>query len=108
MIYQEVSKSDFFQAFHDMGRKDQFSADAKSKLFDWLEEYSDHIAPMELDVIALCVEWSEMDLTELQDQYSEYLNEDDDPNDLDTWLDVLECETVAMKTDADTVLLMDF
>ena len=43
-----------------MGRGDQFSYEAKSALFEYLEEYEqDTETEIELDVIALCCDYSE-------------------------------------------------
>lgn len=59
-----VSRYDFERAFVDYGRKDQFSYEALGLLFDYLEEYEDSTGEeIELDVIALCCEYSE-DCTE--------------------------------------------
>jgi len=54
-----------------MGRGEQFSYEAKNALFDWLEQWEDETGePVELDVIALCCEYSEMD--DLDDYNSQY------------------------------------
>lgn len=53
---QTVTKSAFIDAFHDMGRADNFSYEGLCALFDWLEELGEEY---ELDVIALCCEFSE-------------------------------------------------
>lgn len=50
----------FEQAFRDMGRAEQFSRGALEAIFDYVEEYEqDTGEEIELDVIALCCEWSE-------------------------------------------------
>tara|TARA_R110000803_G_scaffold73775_3_gene137667 strand:- start:11025 stop:11423 length:399 start_codon:yes stop_codon:yes gene_type:complete len=71
-ITKTIDKYDFRQAFHDYGRGAQFSYNALTALFEWLEELStDAGAPYELDVIALCCEFSEYsDLAEIQADYS--------------------------------------
>ena len=53
---QTITRSAFIDAFHDMGRADNFSYDGLCALFDWLEEQGEEY---ELDVIALCCEFSE-------------------------------------------------
>lgn len=86
-LYQKVSKSDFCQAFTLMGRKDQFSYEGRCALFEYLEGIAEDCnEPIELDVIALCCEYSEYeDLDEYNKEYgTEY----------DSWDDVAEETTV--------------
>lgn len=55
-----VSRYDFERAFINAGRKDQFSYEALGLLFNYLEEYEESTGEeIELDVIALCCEYSE-------------------------------------------------
>jgi len=57
---QTLNAYDFERAFVTAGRKDQFSYDGKKALFEYLEEYEDCIGEqIELDVVALCCEYSE-------------------------------------------------
>ena len=61
-IIQTVSASDFVNAFSRMGRLDGWTTDGLTALYDYLDQLSDDIGePIELDVIALCCEWSEHD-----------------------------------------------
>ena len=60
-MYQTINKSQFIDAFLHAGRKDQFTYEAKSALYDYLEVYDNEI---ELDVIALCCEFTEYDSIE--------------------------------------------
>ena len=71
-IVKTIDIYDFRQAFQDYGRGAQFSYDALTALFEWLEELAaDTDKPYELDVIALCCEFSEYsDLAEIQADYS--------------------------------------
>ena len=66
-----VSQYDFGRAFVDMGRSDSFSYEGKIALFEWLEELSDDTgSEYELDVIALCCEFTEYEnLAEFQSNY---------------------------------------
>ena len=68
---QSVNNSDFHTAFNQMGRGDQFSYEAKSALFEYLEEYGqDTETEIELDVIALCCDFSEFEsLIEWANEY---------------------------------------
>jgi hypothetical protein len=55
-----VSRYDFERAFVDYGRKDQFSYEALGLLFAYLEEYEESTGEeIELDVFALCCDYSE-------------------------------------------------
>ena len=79
-----INKYEFSDAFHKMGRGDQFSYEGLIALFDYLEMLEDDIGePIELDVISLCCEYSEYDnLKEFQNDYGdEYESLDDIEND---------------------------
>ena len=71
-VIKSLDVYDFRQAFQDYGRGAQFSYNALTALFEWLEELAaDTDTPYELDVIALCCEFSEYsDLAEIQADYS--------------------------------------
>ena len=59
---QQVNFSQFIDAFRDYGRHDQFTYQAKRALFDWIEEMDDDCGTeSELDVVALCCEFSEIE-----------------------------------------------
>ena len=61
-MIQSINSYDFERAFVQMGRGDQFSYEGKKALFDYLEQYEDDTGEqVELDVIALCCEYSEHD-----------------------------------------------
>lgn len=56
---QTITESGFHQAFHNAGRADQFSRAARSALFEYLEECEAGGEEMELDVVAICCDFSE-------------------------------------------------
>jgi hypothetical protein len=59
----------FIDAFHKMGRGNQFSYGALVALFEWLEETDEN---NELDVIELCCEFTEYsDLEEFNAAYND-------------------------------------
>ena len=59
---QTINFSQFTDAFTSYGRDDQFSYDGLKALFDYLEQLEDDCGTdFELDVIALCCEFSEYD-----------------------------------------------
>lgn len=78
-----VSRYDFERAFADAGRKDQFSYEGLKALFEYLEDYEEQTGEeIELDVIALCCDYSEDTAEEIARNYSIDLShldpEDDD------------------------------
>lgn len=63
---QNIDFNQFRQAFYDAGRGDTFSLSALEVIFDYVEEnYTDYT----LDVIALCCEFCEETLKDLNDRY---------------------------------------
>lgn len=70
---QSVNLYDFEQAFKDHERQNNFSYEGLKALFEYLENYEEDTgSELELDVIALCCEYSEYDsLEELQKDYSD-------------------------------------
>ena len=70
---QSINFTDFQRAFIDYGREDNFSYEALHALFNWLEDYEENIGEeIELDVIALCCEFTEYEsFEELQKNYTD-------------------------------------
>ena len=68
-----INEYQFEQAFKNAGRGNQFSYEALKALFEYLEEYEDSTGEqIELDVIALCCEFTEYeDIEEFQANYGE-------------------------------------
>lgn len=67
---QNITETMFHDAFHNMGRADQFSYEARSALFDYLEELEGDLGEeFELDVIALCCDYSEETFETVADYY---------------------------------------
>ena len=55
-----VSREDFVRSFNEMGRESNFSPLGRRKLFDYLEQYEEDCGTeIELDVIAICCDYSE-------------------------------------------------
>lgn len=78
-MIQRVTKSEFIQAFEDYHRQDKFSYEGLSALYDYLEDaYEGMDSEYELDVIAICSEFTEYeDMKELQSNYTEIKDMDD-------------------------------
>jgi hypothetical protein len=59
---QTITASNFRDAFKNMGRADQFSYDGLTTLFEHLEGFEECTGQeIELDVIALCCDFTEFD-----------------------------------------------
>ena len=66
-MIQTINVSDFRDAFRACGRRDQFSYEGLGALFDYMEE----IAPdFDLDVIALCCDYSEDTAADIAANYT--------------------------------------
>ena len=77
-MYQTIDFNDFRAAFAARGRDTQFTPDGLRLLFDHLEELEASTGePIELDVIALCCEYSEDTVAELAADHDITLDEDD-------------------------------
>lgn len=86
---QTISQYDFMDAFRKMDR-DYYSYEGYQALFDWYEELD---PDMELDVIAICCDWTEYEPDELENDYSNILSFDEwkedniDPNEPNEYTD---------------------
>ena len=78
MIVTTVTPNAFHDAFNTM-RPNQFSFDALEALYYYLEEYSEDTgAPYELDVIAICCDFTEYaDIGEVMKDYDEIYSLED-------------------------------
>ena len=76
-MYQSISFGDFCDAFRAYDRNENFTYEGKRILFDYLEEYEDSTGePMELDIIALCCEYSEDSIEDIVNDYCIDIEED--------------------------------
>ncbi len=75
-MFAHISRTDFHDAFRDYNRLENFSYEGRDALFEWLEEYEECCEePVELDVIALCCDFSEYNNIE---EYREDYGKDKD------------------------------
>lgn len=88
-MYIDVNFCAFQDAFTHSDRNENFTYDALRALFDYLEEFEQSTGEkLELDVIALCCEYSEMSDCEFRQAY-----------DIDPERELLECDYVIAKLD---------
>jgi hypothetical protein len=94
-----VNFSEFCDAFH-KSERDNFSYEGLRALFDYLEQYEEDCGEeIELDVIALCCDYTEYDnLKEFQDDYG---TEYEDIEDIET-------NTTVIKIDDDKFIIQAF
>lgn len=84
----KVTKSIFIDSFHKMGRAEQFSHQGLCALFDYLNDMDSDPA-IELDVIALCCEFTEFNsLDDFRDQYGDHCKSLDDIAEETTVIDI--------------------
>jgi hypothetical protein len=70
-----VYLEDFRAAFNRAGRGEQFSYEGLGLIFEYIDEYEASTGEeIELDVIAICCEWSESTPAEIIDLYDTDLN----------------------------------
>ena len=71
IMYQSINFSEFCDAFRRCDRQDQFSYEGKRALFEYIEALEEDTGtPYELDVIALCCEWSESSIADVATEYN--------------------------------------
>jgi DNA-binding PucR family transcriptional regulator len=106
-MFQSINKSQFRDAFHSAGRADQFSYDALGLLFDYLGECDPNA---ELDVIAICCEYSEATAKTIAESYG--IKTEDGENDaeiLDALMAYLDAHTTVVgTTDAGAIVYAQF
>ena len=72
-----ISKDEFKRAFKRMGRETQFSQHGLEALFDHFEQIEDECGiEIELDVIAICCDYTEATADEFREMYN--IDEDED------------------------------
>lgn len=105
-----VYLDDFVQSFKDHGRESQFSRPALYGLFNYLERYEEDTGEeIELDVIALCCDYTEASYKDIADDYRIDVSECADVEDMrEAVLEHLEGETQVVWYDDDSVLFANF
>jgi hypothetical protein len=105
------SVSEFRDEFHRMGRGSQFSYDGLAVLFEHIEDYEqDTGEEWELDVIALCCEFTEYSSAlEACEGYSfEPDEEQDEEEQQESALEWLEGETMVLRVHPSGVIIQNF
>lgn len=70
-MYQTINKTTFHDLFEIYDRKENFSYEGLNALFEYLEEYEEATGEkIELDVIALCCDYSEDKIEDVLQNYN--------------------------------------
>ena len=106
-MYKEITFTEFSQAFYTMNREDNFSHDALKALFDFYESLEDDTGEgFELDVIAICCDWSEMHIDDAADDYRINVDIYDDDNERHEYIkETLENNAMVIVVGGDNVLV---
>jgi hypothetical protein len=75
-MYVQVTERIFVDAFVRMGRGDDFSYDGLVALFNYFEELEYDGFGMELDVITICCDYTELSYSAAFEDYSDTFNDD--------------------------------
>jgi hypothetical protein len=104
-----VSRYDFERAFVDADRKDNFSYEALGLLFDYFEELEADLGEeIELDVIAICCEYSEDTLEDIANNYGIDLVDVDEEDQADFVRNYLEAHTTLIGETATGFVYLSF
>jgi len=103
IMKKTITKNDFKREFKESNRENQFSRYALEKLFDSLEDYEESTGEeIELDVIALCCEYTEFEsLEELKRNYNV-------PEDFEEAREYLEERTQVICFEEDCILIQNY
>lgn len=117
-VINTVNLHDFRQAFQNVNRTDNFSHEGLEVLFDYLENHSESIGePIDLDVVALCCDYSEGTPEQIADWHGidlpereEWMDDDDYSDEVkEAVLDYLNDNTsVCGVTESGTIVYADF
>lgn len=109
-MIQTVTPSMFRDAFKRADRADNFSREALDLLFDHFECMEDETGqPFELDVIAICCDYTESDPVTIAQDYSIDISDQDDDEVMGTVKDYLDYHTTLVgATDVGTLVYLDF
>ena len=106
---QSINVYQFKDAFHAANRSDNFSYEGLGALFDWLESYEEDTSEeIELDVIALCCDFTEYtDFDEAIDYYSIDVDTEDEDDKRQQVIEWLQERTTVIEFDGG-IILQDF
>ena len=103
MLVKEISFNDFLEEFRNYGRENQFSYEGKKALYDYLSDLSEDIGQsIELDIIAICCDFTEYDsLEQFIDDYGYSVGDINSIEDIDYY-------TVVIPINSQSFIIRDF
>lgn len=106
-MYTRVSFYDFQRAFNDANRAENFTYSELEALFNYLEELEEDTGEqIELDVIALCCEFSAYDSPrECAEQYDLDIDEDMDDDEI---IDIIRENTTVIVSESGSVIIQNY
>jgi hypothetical protein len=106
---QSINVYQFRDEFARAGREENFSYEGQEALFDWLETYEEDTGEeIELDVIALCCDFTEYtDFDEAIDYYSIDVDTEDEDDKRQQVIEWLQDRTTVIEFDGG-IILQDF
>ena len=97
IMIDHVTEADFITRFKESGRPDNFSREGLKALFEYLESYEEDCdTQIELDVIAICCEYTEDTIESVLENYE--LKDIDDLRD----------HTQVIEVDSDTIIYQNY
>ena len=101
-----INQSEFIDAFHRCNRYEQFGYDALVSLFDYMEQMEEDCGEeMELDVIALCCDYSVDSVADIASNYSIDIDGLDDDEARSAVLEYLQDNTQVVDEDCNGQIL---
>lgn len=107
---QTIGWVQFSEAFARMDRKDQFSYEALELIYDYLTELEDSTGEeLELDVIAICCDYTEDSYESIAELYGIELDSEDEEDQLQQVKDFIETESILVGvTDSGSIVYQQF
>ena len=104
---QTINQYQFVDAFVHMNRGENFSYEGLRVLYEYLTDIEEDTGEeMELDVIAICCEFQEFTLSELQAEYGDHNGEK--WRGMESAIDWLQYRTSVIETEGDTIIIQLF
>lgn len=104
---QTINGFQFIDAFRAYDRMDNFSRRGLLSLFGYFEELEEDIGEeIELDVIAICCDYAEYSLDDLQREYGDHMDQEWDT--LEEAVEWLQDHTTVIPVDEDSVIVQSF
>lgn len=104
---QTINEYQFADAFRSI-RPDNFSYEGLKALYEYLEQLGEDIGEeIELDVIAICCDYSEYTSDNIQVDF-QHIDEVVEADDIDDALEALQDHTTVLIVNDDTYIIQDF